>query len=99
MLILVRNEIKDFFTENQLKLSNHVQPVLERGDPTNFPVVSFTYDNSMVLDIGDDEDVLSYLSSIKVHPFETLFISSLLCDGFIKLIRGYYNTIENELSN
>ena len=99
MKILIRNEIKDFFEEVCLDLRDHIHSLLERADYTNFPAVNFNHENSMVYNIETDQNTMRYLSSRKLDEFDMLEVSSMLCDGFIKLIRGYYSTIEKELSN
>ena len=95
MKLLVRNEIQDFFEENSIDYTKYIKTLLEWGDFNNLTQVNFNIDNTSVIDIENDETI-KYLKYKKVDSDDILVVSSILCDGFIKLIRAYYDTLASE---
>ena len=98
MKLLVRDEIQEFFQENNIDYTKYIKTLLEWGDGNNLTPVNFNIDNTSVIDIKNDDEIIQYLKYKKVDSDDILVVSSLLCDGFLKLIRGYYDTLESELT-
>ncbi|MGO8762324.1 MAG: hypothetical protein ACLQUS_10080 [Desulfobaccales bacterium] len=97
MKLLVRDEIQEFFQENSIDYKEYIQTLLEWGDGNNLTKVNFKIDNTSVIDIEDDE-IIKYLKYKRIDSDDILAVSSLLCDGFIKLIRAYYDTLESTIT-
>jgi hypothetical protein len=98
MLILVRDEIQDYFNENHLPLLQYIINLIKRGSLTDSINVNFNFENTSVMTLENDSDLRSYLVSRHIDPDDLLVVSSILCDGFLKLIRGYYDDLENNIT-
>jgi len=98
MNLLVRDEIQEFFEDNSIDYREYIQTMLENGYVNDFAVVNFNINNTTLLNIEDDDTIIQYLKYKNVDPEDILLVSSILCDGFLKTIRGYYDTLQFELT-
>jgi hypothetical protein len=96
MLLLVRKEITDFFEDIGENLERHILTIFQHAERGNFPAVTFNVDNSTIWDIKD-ENTIHYVSILKVDTKDILKVSSLLADGFIHFLRGYFDKVEELL--
>ena len=96
MQLLVRKEITDYFEDIGENLERHILTIFQHADRDKFPVVNFNVDNSTIWNIKD-EDTIHYVSMLKVDTKDILKVSSLLADGFIHLLRGYSDKVEELL--
>ncbi|MGO9579692.1 MAG: hypothetical protein ACLP2P_09800 [Desulfobaccales bacterium] len=97
MKLLVRDEIQEVFQENNIDYTKYIKTLLEWGDANNFIPVTFNIDNTSVIDIKNDDEINQYLKYKKVDSEDILLVSSIICDGFLKLIRAYYDTLESTI--
>ena len=92
MKLILHNTIKNTFDEINSPVETNILSLFENSDFGDFPVVSFSSDNSTIIDV-EDGDVIHYLKLRHIDIEDILLVSSLFCDGFLKTLKSYYGTL------
>jgi hypothetical protein len=98
MQVMIRNEIPDYFEDTNLNFTEYLYKLIELA-ANDFPIVSFTLDNSIVLSLDDDKSnkLIEVCKFKQVDKDDIILLSTLIASGFIELIKGYANTIEENI--
>lgn len=93
MKILVRQEIIDVLEDCNPDYKMYFINLFVESDTNDYPNVNFNVDNCKVVDV-DDSEIINYLKFKTIDTDDILLVSTLLCDGFIKTMRDYSDTLK-----
>lgn len=96
MKLILHNTIKDTFTEINSPVENYLLTLFERSDFQDYPPVSFNVENSTIIDVKDG-DLEEYLKLNNIDVDNPLLISTILCDGFLTMMKSYNKVVEDEI--
>ena len=93
MKLLVRNEIIEVIEDCSPNYSKYFIKLFVAADTNEYQNVNFNLSNCNFVEI-EDTDCSEYLGYMDVNTIDILLVSTLLCDGFIKAMRGYSDTLK-----
>ena len=96
ILFLVREEITDFFEDINTDIDEHLLTMIDTGVSERVPVINYNSKNS-TLYFSENKFVKELLGDNNIDYKNVLLVSDILSIGFLKLVKGYFHTIENTL--